>query len=98
MPEGDVLRRAALGLSRALVERPLSRVELRWGTLDGAPLNGTTVQEITAYGKHLLVRTANRWTFHSHLRMDGSWRIARTGSREDWRLSRTASTRAVLAN
>lgn len=80
MPEGDVLRLTAARLDRALTGTTLDRVELRWPDVEGARLVGESVLAVEAYGKHLLVRTSGGWTLHTHLRMEGSWRVERTGT------------------
>lgn len=76
MPEGDVVFRSAARLHRAMAGEVLVRAELRWGSLDGAPLVGQRTIEVRSRGKHLLHRVEGGWTVHSHLRMEGSWRIA----------------------
>lgn len=96
MPEGDVVALTAQRLGAALEGRQLERVELRWPGTGGAQLAGATPVAVLPYGKHLLVRLDSGWTIHTHLRMDGSWRIARTGSRDA--AARGAFVRAVLAN
>jgi endonuclease VIII len=80
MPEGDVLRRTATRLDQALVGRVLIRSELRWPTVATVDLVGRTVVLTAPYGKHLLTRLDDGRTLHTHLRMEGSWRIERTGS------------------
>lgn len=95
MPEGDILRRTAARLDQALAGRVVRRAELRWPDASGVELAGRTVLGTRAYGKHLLTRFDDGRTLHTHLRMDGSWRIGRTGSsagaeRDPW-------VRAVLA-
>ncbi len=111
MPEGDTVLRTARGLHRALAGRVLTRSELRWGDLGGVNLAGREVIEVTAYGKHLLTRfaagagsasdvravCAAPLTLHSHLRMDGSWRVHATGSRA-WPSPADHQIRAVLEN
>lgn len=95
MPEGDVLRRTAARLDLALVGSPLSRADLRWPTAATVDLVGRTVLGTRPYGKHLLTRFDDGRTLHTHLRMDGYWRVHRTepsGSRE-----RSPQIRAVLA-
>ena len=96
MPEGDILRRTARTLREAFVGSVLVRAELRWPDLAGLDLTGREVLAVESYGKHLLVRLDDARTLHSHLRMEGSWRLARTGSREA--AGRGAFVRAVLAN
>ncbi|WP_079576226.1 DNA-formamidopyrimidine glycosylase family protein [Krasilnikoviella flava] len=95
MPEGDVLRLTAARLGAALGGSPLVRAELRWPSAAGVDLVGATVRESVAYGKHLLTRLDDGRTLHTHLRMDGSWRVYRTGSREA--AGRSRAVRAVLA-
>ncbi|MCK9795583.1 Fpg/Nei family DNA glycosylase [Isoptericola sp. 4D.3] len=95
MPEGDVLRLTAERLGAALRGAPLVRAELRWPTAAGVDLVGATVRESVAYGKHLLLRFDDGRTLHTHLRMDGSWRVYRTGTRQA--AGRSPAVRAVLA-
>ncbi|WP_029288837.1 DNA-formamidopyrimidine glycosylase family protein [Cellulomonas sp. HZM] len=96
MPEGDVLRRTAGMLDRTLAGRALVRAELRWPTLATADLTGATVLGTRPYGKHLLTRLDDGRTLHTHLRMDGTWRSAPTGSPRA--AARSPQVRAVLAN
>ncbi|MGV8976496.1 MAG: DNA-formamidopyrimidine glycosylase family protein [Cellulomonas sp.] len=80
MPEGDVVRRTATRLDEALAGRTLTRSELRWPTVGAVDLVGRTVLGTSPYGKHLLTRFDDKRTLHTHLRMEGSWRIERTGT------------------
>ena len=80
MPEGDILRRTATRLDAALTGRVLTRAELRWPTAAEVDLVGAEVLGTRAYGKHLLTRFDDGRTLHTHLRMEGSWAVARTGS------------------
>src|SRR5450830_1045326 len=80
MPEGDVLRRTATRLDQALARHVLVRAELRWPTVATVDLVGRTVLRTVPYGKHLLTRFDDGRTLHTHLRMEGSWRIERTGT------------------
>ena len=57
-------------------------------------LAGRTVTEDAARGKHLLIRVEGGITVHSHLRMDGSWRVR--PARE--RIANSHRIRLVLAN
>ena len=95
MPEGDVLRLTAARLDAAFRGGTLVRAELRWGGLGDVDLTGREVAEVTAYGKNLLVRTTDGWTLHAHLRMEGRWFVARTGTAQA--AGRGAHVRAVLA-
>ena len=104
MPEGDVVWRTAQRLHAALAGRALLATDLRWPSLATVDLTGRHVVEVVAAGKHLLTRVAStgdpavpEWTLHSHLRMEGSWHVHRTG--EPWRGGRPDhGIRAVLAN
>ncbi len=81
MPEGDVVLRTARRLHEALAGEVLQVADLRVPALATADLAGRRVDEVVAVGKHLLVRVAPDLTLHSHLRMDGSWQVVRTGTR-----------------
>lgn len=95
MPEGDTVLRTARRLHEAFAGAQLSRAELRWGALDGAALRGRVTEGVRARGKHLLHRVEGGLTLHSHLRMEGSWRLHRTPSGRPPSVAR--SVRAVLA-
>ena len=94
--------RTARRLDAALAGRVLTLADLRWPSLATSDLTGLTVREVVAAGKHLLTRMdaddrRPPLTLHSHLRMDGSWHVHRTGER--WRNPRPADgVRAALAN
>ncbi|WP_278237107.1 DNA-formamidopyrimidine glycosylase family protein [Isoptericola sp. AK164] len=81
MPEGDVLRLTAERLDQALRGGPLVRAELRWPNVGGAELTGRTVTGCVSYGKHLLTRFDDGRTLHTHLRMEGAWRVVPTDGR-----------------
>ncbi|WP_090030517.1 DNA-formamidopyrimidine glycosylase family protein [Cellulomonas marina] len=95
MPEGDTLRRTAARLDLALRDGVLDRSDLRWPSAATVDLTGSTVLETRPYGKHLLTRVSDGRTLHTHLRMDGYWRVVRTGSSEA--AARSPKVRAVLA-
>ena len=96
MPEGDTVARTADRLHRALSGVPLDRVDLRWGTLDGSPLVGARTLEVVSRGKHLLHRVEGGWTIHSHLKMEGQWRVERASSPSGRRYERHPHVRALL--
>ncbi|MER5720311.1 DNA-formamidopyrimidine glycosylase family protein [Streptomyces sp. NPDC002132] len=75
MPEGDTVWQAAQRLHGALAGKTLTRSDLRVPKYATADLTGRTVLDVTARGKHLLTRVEGGLTLHSHLRMDGSWRV-----------------------
>jgi endonuclease-8 len=62
-------------LHGALAGRVLIRSDFRVPRFATADLSGQTVTEAVSRGKHLLTRTDAGVTVHTHLRMDGSWRI-----------------------
>lgn len=78
MPEGDAVWRVARRLNGALAGERLVRSDLRWPSLATADLVGATTLEVVPRGKHLLHRLDNGLTLHSHLRMDGTWRVSAT--------------------
>ncbi|UZN04896.1 DNA-formamidopyrimidine glycosylase family protein [Cellulomonas sp. S1-8] len=96
MPEGDVLRRTAAHLDRALAGHRLVRADLRWPTAATVDLTGRTVLGTRPYGKHLLTRFDDGRTLHTHLRMDGTWRIVPTAERRA--AARSPQVRAVLGD
>ena len=75
MPEGDVVWHTARRLHEALAGRTLTRSDFRVPALATADLTGDVVTETVSRGKHLLTRTRNGLTVHTHLRMDGDWRV-----------------------
>lgn len=99
MPEGDVVARTAARLHAALSGRPLTASEFRWGRLATIDVTGAMVLNTRARGKHILTRlrtsAERRVTVHSHLRMEGSWHVHRTG--EPWRARSAAGIRVMLS-
>ena len=94
MPEGDVVWYTARRLHEALAGKVLTRSDFRVPRLATADLAGDVVTETVPRGKHLLTRTKSGLTVHTHLKMDGSWRIrpAAERPRDSYRI------RLVLAN
>ena len=75
MAEGDTVFATAARLHDALAGRTLTRTDLRVPRFATADLSGHVVHEVAPRGKHLLVRTDRGVSVHSHLGMDGSWRL-----------------------
>jgi endonuclease-8 len=76
--------RTADRLDRALSGGVLVRADFRVPRLATVDLRGARVLATVPRGKHLLtrVRAGDReLTVHTHLRMDGSWRVLRPGQR-----------------
>lgn len=83
MPEGDTIHRAARRIEAALVGReiavaeapaPRSPLHNRAGELQGR-----TLERAEARGKHLLLHFSGGRVVHSHLGMNGRWRISVDG-------------------
>lgn len=84
MPEGDTVHRAARRLDAALSGRVLTAADLRVPRHATADLVGAEVLATVPRGKHLLTRLRVRGedlTLHTHLKMEGVWRVHRTGAR-----------------
>lgn len=96
MPEGDTVKRTAERLHAALAERPLLVADLRWPSIAAADLRGATTLEVVSRGKHLLQRFDDGRTLHSHLRMEGQWRVEKTDASGASRLARSPDTRAIV--
>jgi len=94
MPEGDSVWYAARRLDQALAGHTLIRSDFRVPRLATATLAGQVVTEVVPRGKHLLARTSGGLTVHTHLRMDGSWRVTPAAERvpDNYRI------RLILAN
>ena len=78
MPEGDAVWRTAQRLRAALDGRTLQRTDFRVPQHATADLAGGRVVETVSRGKHLLTRIdldQEHWTLHTHLKMEGSWRV-----------------------
>lgn len=75
MPEGDSVARSCAKLHAALAGHVLTRAELRVPAAATADLAGRRVLGVVPRGKHQLTRIEGGWTIHTHLRMDGTWRI-----------------------
>jgi endonuclease-8 len=99
VPEGDTVWNTARALQRAFVGGRLTASDFRVPALATRDLTGWTVLESTSRGKHLLLRLRDsdgqcRFTLHSHLRMDGAWRVYAPGER--WAARPAHHIRVVL--
>jgi endonuclease VIII len=96
MPEGDVIWSTARRLHEALAGQALTRSDFRVPKFATVDLSGQLVTEVVARGKHLLIRTGDGLTVHTHLKMDGFWRVraVRPGVRPE----ESFKLRLLLAN
>ncbi len=76
MPEGDVVWRTARQLDEALTGRVLTRSDFRVPRYATTDLTGRAVLGTAARGKHLLTRVEGDISVHTHLKMEGSWRVS----------------------
>jgi endonuclease VIII len=84
VPEGDTVYRAARLLDRHLSGRPLVATDFRVPQHATTDLAGGAVVTTVSRGKHLLTRIthgADAWTLHTHLKMEGAWRVLDPGRR-----------------
>jgi endonuclease VIII len=93
VPEGDVVWNTAQRLHAALAGQVLTRSDFRVPRYATVNLAGQTVTEALSRGKHLLIRTDRGLTVHTHLKMEGAWRIQPAG-----RFSDSHRLRVLLAN
>jgi endonuclease-8 len=94
MPEGDVVWRTARQLHDALAARVLTRSDFRVPRYATVDLAGRSVLAAVSRGKHLLTRVDGDITVHTHLKMEGAWRISRATGYPP----RDHRVRLVLAN
>jgi endonuclease-8 len=94
VPEGDVVWYTARRLHEALAGRVLTRSDFRVPRFATVNLAGQQVTESLARGKHLLIRTSGGQTVHTHLKMEGSWRVRPAGAP----LAEAYKVRLLLAN
>lgn len=85
MPEGDTVYRAARLLDRALAGHVLTVADLRVPQHATVDLVGSRVEGTVSRGKHLLTRlhppAGPPLTLHTHLKMEGAWRVLAPGRR-----------------
>lgn len=97
MPEGDTVWHTAAVLRERLVGGTLTRCDVRVPRFATVDLTGRVVDEVLSRGKHLFIRVGTA-SIHSHLKMDGSWRVGSRSVRVDHRariILETDSVRAV---
>jgi endonuclease-8 len=99
MPEGDTIFRTARSLGRALIGKPITGFRSNYPLLtrfhDDTPITGQTVERVESRGKWLLIHLSGGATLVTHMLMNGSWHLYRTGDR--WQKP-TRDMRIVLEN
>jgi endonuclease-8 len=98
MPEGDTVFRTAAALRDALVGQTLTRCDVRVPRYATTDLTGLRIDEVLSRGKHLFIRVGPA-SIHSHLKMDGSWRIVPRGRlpRPDYKIRILLETKDIAA-
>jgi endonuclease VIII len=96
MPEGDTVFRTADRLRKALVGHTLTRCDVRVPRYATVDLSGHVVDEVCSRGEHLFIRVGPA-SIHSHLKMDGSWRITSRTGRADYRVRIILETSEIRA-
>jgi endonuclease VIII len=96
MPEGDTVFRTAERLRKALVGHTLTRCDVRVPRYATVDLTGHVIDEVRSRGKHLFIRVGPA-SIHSHLKMDGSWRITSRTNRVDYRVRIILETTDIRA-
>jgi endonuclease-8 len=90
VPEGDTIFRSARALNRALAGKIVMRFETAYAHLatvdDDKKIAERTVERVEARGKWLLMYFSGDLILVTHMRMNGSWHLYRTGER--WRRPR----------
>src|SRR5579875_3836344 len=97
MPEGDTLYRTARTLQKALAGKIVTRFETGVAKLaavnDDAPVAGRVVERVEARGKWNLIFFSGDLILASHMLMNGSWHLYRTG--EKWWVARNRMRVAI---
>lgn len=84
MPEGDTVWRTATRLHKALAGAEVVLCDLRFPDLATVDLRGAMTLEVVSRGKHVLHRFDSGVTLHSHLRMEGQWRVESPADTARW--------------
>lgn len=77
MPEGDTIWRAARGIAESLRGRMIERAGSSAGPAVASRVEGATLDDVETRGKHLLLYLSNGTVVHTHLGMQGRWRVNR---------------------
>ena len=80
MPEGDTVYQSARRLDAALAGQVVTTSDFRVPAYATVDLSGHAIHSVGSRGKHLLMRIGDE-VVHSHLKMEGEWRVHRPGER-----------------
>ena len=80
MPEGDTVYQSAHRLDAALAGQVVTTSDFRVPAYATVDLSGQPIRSVASRGKHLLMRIGDD-VVHSHLKMEGEWRVHRPGER-----------------
>ena len=80
MPEGDTVHQSARRLHAALAGQVVTTSDFRVPAYATVDLSGQPIRSVASRGKHLLMRIGDD-VVHSHLKMEGEWRVHRPGER-----------------
>jgi endonuclease VIII len=85
MPEGDTIFRTARSMGRALAGKQITGFRSTYPLLtrfhDDTPITGQSVDRVESRGKWLLIHLSGGATLATHMLMNGSWHLYRTGER-----------------
>lgn len=85
MPEGDTIFRSARAMGRALAGKAITGFRSMYPLLtrfhDDTPITGQTVDRVESRGKWLLIHLSGGATLATHMLMNGTWHLYRTGER-----------------
>jgi endonuclease-8 len=85
VPEGDTIYRAAAAMHRALAGRVVTRFDSVYPAVmriaDDRAVVGRTIESVSARGKHLLITFSGGLVLRTHMRMNGSWHLYKSGVR-----------------
>ncbi|MDD7945001.1 Fpg/Nei family DNA glycosylase [Microbacterium sp. NE2HP2] len=96
MPEGDSVFRMAARLRPQVVDRTILSGELRSGPAAGTSLAGWRIAGLETRGKHLITWLDPDFALHTHLLMQGSWTVTRSGRVVPVRVQPAVRVRAEL--
>ncbi|RZS67602.1 endonuclease-8 [Agromyces ramosus] len=99
MPEGDTVYQSARRLDAALAGQVVTTSDFRVPTYATVDLSGEVIRSVASRGKHLLMRIGDE-VVHSHLKMEGEWRVHRPGERwhrPGWQARVVIETPAAVA-